>query len=177
MRLRTLLLTVALTAAAAAWAGNIRTRMYLYGFVSSFGDSTVYFTGIQITDSAWMDKKTKFLYSRDNYSYQLRDYMRGRGVENPTCVTFYAPKQKDIEKKYTALKKRYEKGGVYTIKYIEPSEFQYKAITPDESEIDNPNSKDKKKEKKEKKRDRTPPNMGKGGPTPGGGRPQGPPMR
>lgn len=79
-------------------AANKQTKLYIYGVVTSFNDSTIYFTDIMELDSAWVDSKTGFLYSRDNYSYQLRNYMRKNGVAYPTCITSYAKKRKDIEK-------------------------------------------------------------------------------
>ena len=65
-------------------AANKQTKLYIYGVVTSFNDSTIYFTDIMELDSAWVDSKTGFLYSRDNYSYQLRNYMRKNGVAYPT---------------------------------------------------------------------------------------------
>ena len=49
-------------------------KLYAFGFSASFNDSIVYFTDIQEIDSAWINEKTKFLISRDNYSYQLKNY-------------------------------------------------------------------------------------------------------
>lgn len=184
MKLRTLLLLAATMTTTMSWAGNINSKLFIFGFVSSFNDSTVYFTTIHETDSAWIDKKTKFLYSRDNYSYQLRDFMRNQGVENPTCVTIYAQKRKKIEKKYSSLLKRYEKNGYYTIKYVTPTEFVYNTITPDESEKEGYDSgvkKEKKKQKKDKQKrkdfDKNAPMPDGNGPMPNGNRPPQPPRR
>lgn len=113
-------------------AANKRTKLYMYGVVTSFNDSTIYFTDIMETDSAWVDGKTEFLYGRENYSYQLRDYMKKNGVAYPTCVTSYAKKRQDIEKKYAKIKKRYLEKNVFNIKYITANEFKYTPIVPDE---------------------------------------------
>ncbi len=113
---------------------NKPTTLFMYGFAASFNDSTVYFTGIQKVDTAWTDSKTGFLYSRENYSYQLRDYMKKHGSAYPTCITVYAKKRKDIEKKYETLKKRYASKGQYTVKFIPDNEFLFRPIIPDESE-------------------------------------------
>lgn len=178
MKQRIFLLSLVALATTALWAGNINKKTFLFGFVTSFNDSVVYFTTIQETDSAWTDKKTKFLYSRDNYSYQLRDYMRSQGVANPTCVTVYALKRKKIEKKYAAMVKRYEKNGYYTIKYVTPTEFTYNTISPDESEKDDYQKvmkkelkKQKKENKKSKKADKKARSTEEKGPKPDGKRP------
>ena len=113
-------------------AAGKRTRVYVYGFAASFNDSTVYFTDIQTLDSATVAARTHFLYGRDNYSYQLRDYLKTQGCSTPTCVTAFALKRKDIEKKYMAMKKKYA-NGKYTVKHIAPTDFSYMVIMPDET--------------------------------------------
>lgn len=143
MKLRTCTIIAGTMMSIMAFAANKQTKLYMYGFVTSFNDSTVYFTEIQETDSAWVDKKTGFLYSRNNYSYQLRNHMKKNGIEFPTCITVYAKKRKDIEKKYTTLKKRYSGKNTYTVKYISANEFQFRPITPDESEMEAAESKKK----------------------------------
>lgn len=162
-----------------AVAENKVQTLYIYGFAASFNDSTVYFTDIQKVDSAYIDSKTKFLIERENYSYQLKDYLKSQGWSTPTCITTYAKSRKDAEKKFVAMKRKYVNGGHYTIKYVSSPEFGYKAVTPTEvtyvSSGDNTDkaSKDKKGKKKKGDRDGMPaPSNG----APGNGeRPMGPP--
>lgn len=120
-------LMVAATTLGAGAAEKMKT-VYMYGFAASFNDSTVYFTEVQQMDSAFVDTKTNFLYSRNNYSYQLRDYLAGQGFANATCVTSYALTRKEAEKKYLALRKRYLEGGRYTIKYLKAADFSFLPI-------------------------------------------------
>ena len=116
---KSIILIAALTLSASiSFALNKPTRLYVYGFAATFNDSTVYFTNIEEIDTAWVDTKSKFLYSRDNYSYQFRDYLKSQGVAHPTCITGYATSRKEAEKKYTALKRRYTSKGKYNIKII-----------------------------------------------------------
>jgi hypothetical protein len=106
----------------------------------------VYITDIQQLDSAWVDAKTDFLYSRNNYSYQLREHLKANGCATPTCVTVFAKKRKQIEKKYMATKKRYTTKGRYNVKSITKHDFTYSCIVPDDSErIDLQKKKSKKK--------------------------------
>ena len=121
-----------------------KTPVFVCGISTSFNDSTVYFTEIQLMDSAYTDKKTGFLYSRDNYAYQLREHMKKNGVAHPTCAIIFDKKRKGIEKKYTSLKKRYATKGRYDVKYV--SDFEFTPIIPDESEM-----KAAPRQKKEKK--------------------------
>lgn len=150
MKLRLLLVTAFAIVASFTLADNKCTKLYMYGFAASFNDSTVYFTDIQEMDSVWTNTKTGFLYSRDNYSYQLRDHLKKAGVPHPTCITVYAKTRKELEKKYVALKKRYTTKGNYDVKYIASNEFEFYPITPSEDEIKEVAPAKKKKEKKSK---------------------------
>ena len=131
MRKLILTLVVALTALTAS-AVNKPEKVYMYGFAASFNDSTVYFTSLQEIDSAYIDSKTKFLYSRDNYSYRLRDYLSAHGAENYTCTTVFALNRKAAEKKYAKLRKRYTQGGKYTVKDLSKTDFFFVPIKEQE---------------------------------------------
>lgn len=106
------------------------TKLYAYGFAASFNDSTVYITDIMELDSAWVDVKTGFLYSRENYSYQLKQHLQAQGVLTPTCIISFAAKRKDAEKKYMKLRKKYTKvPGQYTVKPVTEQEFKFSSIS------------------------------------------------
>lgn len=111
-------------------------KLYAFGFAASFNDSTVYFTDIQEIDSAWINDKNDFLVSRDNYSYQLKNYFTSLGLEYRTCVISFALKRKDIEKKYQKMKNKYVKAGNYDIKSVSTNDFHFTAIKPDNYEIE-----------------------------------------
>lgn len=114
------------------WGANRPAKAYLFGFASSFNDSTVYFTEIQQLDSVYIESKTRFLYSRDNYSNQLREHLQQEGVNTPTCVTCFALSKKDIEKKYARLRKKYAANVKFIVKEVKQPGFRYEAIKPDE---------------------------------------------
>ena len=105
--------------------------IYMFGFAASFNDSTVYFTEIQRMDSAILVNKKYFLYGRDNYSYQLRDYLGAKGVKTPTCVTMFGKNHADAEKKYVRMKKKYVQGGRYTVKYLSTQDFSFSVVKED----------------------------------------------
>lgn len=112
-------------------------KLYAFGFSASFNDSIVYFTDIQEIDSAWINDKTDFLISRDNYSYQLKNYFTNIGQEHRTCVISFALKRKDIEKKYKKMKGKYVKAGEFSIKTLGKNDFQFTTIKPDDYELEN----------------------------------------
>ena len=112
-------------------------KLYAFGFSASFNDSIVYFTDIQEIDSAWINDKTDFLVSRDNYSYQLKNYFTNIGQEHRTCVISFALKRKDIEEKYKKMKEKYVKAGNFSIKTLGKNDFQFTTIKPDDYELEN----------------------------------------
>ncbi len=175
-------------------------KVYIFGFAASFNDSTVYFTNVQQLDSAWIDTKSKFLLSRENYSSQLGNYLAGKGLQNKVCVVSFDTKEKNAEKKLNKMVARYskapetkkkkqkdanlkantEQAPAYILKFIEPSDFTFENIKPYEVEAAEAAKAEKEKEKKgkkEKKNDRRPPMDGPGAGTPppmgmsGGGEP------
>ena len=91
----------------AVTAKNEPKTTYIFGFAQSFNDSTVYITGVQQLDSAYIQGKGKFLASRENYSYQLRDYLEQHGAGYRTCSVFYDTDQKKAEKKWVKLYDKY----------------------------------------------------------------------
>lgn len=146
-------------------AKDVRMPVYIFGFAASFNDSTVYFTEVQKLDSAWVNNKTKFLINRNNYSYQLRDYIQNKIAKNhPTCIVIFATNRIQCDKKYAELKRKYSsfsKGkkkhtAVYDVKYITPSEFSFSIIDASQQALEDnkPMTKEQKKAAKKALRDK-----------------------
>ncbi len=164
---------LALAALAATWAlsltvqaKNESKKAYIFGFASSFNDSTVYFTDIQEVDSAWFTGKAHFLVSRENYSYQLRDYLSGQGEDNRTCAVMYSTDAKKTEKLWNKLHTRYEHKQKsknnqkqvnqlppFQIKHLTKEQFAFQAVEPTDEGIqpEKPTKEALKEEKKAKK--------------------------
>lgn len=111
------------------------SKVYMFGFAASFNDSTIYITDIQEIKGAYVAERTKFLVNRDEYSYQLRNYLQGQGNAFPTCITSYAYDRKTIEKKFAKIKKRYidKNKGRYIIVNISKEQFTYQPVSSDEA--------------------------------------------
>lgn len=104
--------------------------VYVMGVSLCFGDSVVYFTDIQQIDSVRLTKEG-FLPSREGYSEQLKSFLLEKdGNMNHTCITYFAEKKADLQKKVTKLMKRYQSNGTTIIKQIPLSEFRY--VRPEE---------------------------------------------
>lgn len=145
-------------------AKNDVRKAYIFGFASSFNDSTVYFTDIQEVDSAWFTSKNNFLISRENYSYQLRDYLSNIGENQQTCMVEYNFDLKKLEKIWNKLYARYAHNQKkknkqrqtsqlppYKIKNLKKEQFAFQAVTPTEEYVEE-TPKLTKVEKKEAKK-------------------------
>lgn len=137
MRLRQLLIVTALLVGCVI-NGNAKgyrpAKIYMFGFAASFNDSTIYLTDIQTVNAYLVNNRTKFLANREDYSYQLRNYLQSNGLEAyPTCITMFAENEKDATRKYFKLKERYEKSKKkYSIKSLKDSQFKYTPVEPDQ---------------------------------------------
>lgn len=108
-------------------------KMYIFGFAASFNDTIVHFTNIQEIDSAWIEKKDKFLQMREMYSYQLRDFLASKKQMPRRTVVVYANKnKKKVEKKFLKFKKLYTQSKhqhqQYDLRYLDEQEFHFKTI-------------------------------------------------
>lgn len=106
-------------------------QAYMFGFVASFNDSTVYFTNIQQVDSVWVTKKKQFLAGRNQYSNQLREYFaQQRNMPNRTCVVVANVDRKKLEKKYIKMKNKYlvKSKKPYDVRNISENDFKFEAV-------------------------------------------------
>ena len=136
----------------------------MFGFASSFNDSTVYITSVQKVDSVYLSHKNLFLEGRDNYSFQLRDYLESIGEPKRTCIVMFDRNFKKAEKKWAKLYERYTKKtkakrlksgekpkelpSPWQVKSVDENKFTFKPITPDNME--EPMTKQERKEAKMK---------------------------
>lgn len=128
-----LLMFVALMAATAAEAKTVKVdNLYMFGFSASFKDSVVYVTDIQNVPQARINEK-KFLLDRDQYSYQLKNYLE-ETLQQPgrICLVIYDIDKKKAEKKYVKLMKKYKKG--YQVLYLNETQFRFKVTEDDADE-------------------------------------------
>lgn len=106
-------------------------KVYVFGLAASFNDSLVYITDIFEVDSAYIeDNRTHFLLNRGDYSYQLRNYFRQKGMGDRTCVTYWAMDAKSIEKQYAKVKKLYTEKSKdrYNVQFLTAKDFRYTAV-------------------------------------------------
>lgn len=121
-----LILFIAFSMGYVAYGDNKgKKEIYAFGFSASFTDSVVYFTDMQVLDSIKLDSKG-FLPERAQYSYQLKNYLEwDNGLKNRTCVIYFSPSQKKLQKEERKLHERYMKDKNVIVKQIPITEFRF----------------------------------------------------
>lgn len=116
----------------------------MFGVCFSAIDSTVYFTDIKQVPNTSVERGSGFLYSRNNYSYQLQQYFKSTSGSNYTAVTCYNQKRAKLEKKFAKMRQKYQKKH-FVVNYVH--DFAYNPITYSEmDEVDLPAEETKKSE-------------------------------
>ena len=99
--------------------------VYAFGISASFTDSVVYFTDIQILDSAKISKDG-FLAHRELYSYQLKNYLEdNRLQQNSTCMIYFSDNKKKIDKEALKVLGKYKKNKSIVLQKIDPEKFRF----------------------------------------------------
>lgn len=105
--------------------------LFLFGVALNPTDSVVYITDELLIENTQVYKKSKFLVNRDDYSYQLRDYMTSQGIRNRTCSITYAKSINALDKKYKKQVARFQKRG-YLIQHVDQGVFRFKTVRTEE---------------------------------------------
>ena len=99
--------------------------VYVFGVSTSFTDSIVYRTEIQLLDSVYLDEN-KFLPERYTYSYQMKNYLEyDKGLKDRTCAIYFNNDRAKLNKALQKLLARFKKSST-PVQIISASDFQFK---------------------------------------------------
>ena len=100
--------------------------VYAFGISASFTDTVVYFTDIQILDSAKVSKEG-FLSHRELYSYQLKNYLElEKNLSNRTCMIYFSENKVKLNKEMTKIVSQYKKNKSVALREVKTTEFSFK---------------------------------------------------
>lgn len=100
--------------------------VYVFGVGASFKDSVVYFTEVQVVDSAGLDHNG-FLPRREAYAYQLKNYIEyQKGKPDYTCMIYFSEHKSKLDKEASKVRKQYEKAGAFILENIRQADFVFK---------------------------------------------------
>lgn len=132
-KLTILALFLSIVCGAFAEKAKIKTDISIFGVAISISDSVVYMTDMQEIGKVTVEKKTKFLVDRREYSNRLSEYISRTGDGRMTTLVSYNLKKKKAEKRYRKIKERFIKDG-YVVKYITKEEFAFTPVRESEEE-------------------------------------------
>lgn len=132
-KLTILALFLSIVCGAFAEKAKIKTDISIFGVAISVSDSVVYMTDMQEIGKVTVEKKTKFLVDRREYSNQLSEYISKTGDGRMTTLVSYNLKKKKAEMRYLKIKERFIKDG-YVVKYITKEEFAFTPVQESEEE-------------------------------------------
>lgn len=111
-------------------AANMPTEdevVYLFGVSTNLNDTIVYFSDIVAIPYVRLQKKTKFLPYRSEYSLQMREYLEGTlGEKFQTVSIFFSDKEKKVKKRFAKMQKRMADEGYGRIVLLGQEEFTFK---------------------------------------------------
>lgn len=108
-------------------SSNSTNAIYLFGVSQQLSDSIAYVTNIYKIDRIELEKKTKFLPYRSEFSLQLKEYLEGQlHLKQQTACVFYSAKRKKLSKKFYKIKKRYLDNPNTKIVMIDEERFVFK---------------------------------------------------
>ncbi|MDR0894508.1 MAG: hypothetical protein LBN06_04315 [Prevotellaceae bacterium] len=99
--------------------------VYAYGVATSFRDTVVYITEIQVLDSAKLDKDG-FLPQRNLYPYQLKNYLENKWrAADYTCTISFSKKKETLTKDLNKLQNKLKKNKDNVIIMIPSNDFKF----------------------------------------------------
>lgn len=104
---------------------NNSKPVYAFGISASFIDTVVYYTEIQILDSAKISKDG-FLSQRELYSYQLKNYLEDSKLQqNSTCMIYFSESKVKLEKEATKILNKYKKNENMSVQLVNINKFHF----------------------------------------------------
>lgn len=102
-------------------------KVYIFGVGYHFGDSTIYVTAIEEVDSIALQKKTKFLPYRSEFTLQFRQYLETTtNQSHMTCCVFFSDKRNTLLKRFNKVKGRYLNSPGAILEMIGDDKFKFK---------------------------------------------------
>lgn len=99
--------------------------VYAFGVSTSFTDTVVYYTEIQLLDSVHLDKNG-FLPNRELYSNQLKNFLElDMNLLNRTCMIYFSNSKKGIDKEVVKILGKYKKNKAVGLQKIEAEKFRF----------------------------------------------------
>jgi|UniRef100_UPI003FEFFAE4 hypothetical protein len=132
--MRILFALVALCAALQVSARDRQQSIYMFAYGTSFNDSTIYLSTVEVVKNATLEQKTNFLNNRLSYSNAFKQFLDVKYSGIHTTAVFFNVKREKLEKMYLKIRRNTQKSRTMRLVEVPASDFRFPVLaTPNVS--------------------------------------------
>ena len=132
--MRILFALVALCAALQVSARDRQQSIYMFAYGTSFNDSTIYLSTVEVVKNATLEQKTNFLNNRLSYSNAFKQFLDVKYSGIHTSAVFFNVKREKLEKMYLKIRRNMQKSRTMRLVEVPASDFRFPVLaTPNVS--------------------------------------------
>lgn len=132
--MRILFALVALCAALQVSARDRQQSIYMFAYGTSFNDSTIYLSTVEVVKNATLEQKTNFLNNRLSYSNAFKQFLDVKYSGIHTTAVFFNVKREKLEKMYLKIRRNTQKSKAMRLVEVSASDFRFPVLaTPNVS--------------------------------------------
>ena len=132
--MRILFALVALCAALQVSARDRQQSIYMFAYGTSFNDSTIYLSTVEVLKNATLEQKTNFLNNRLSYSNAFKQFLDVKYSGIHTTAVFFNVKREKLEKMYLKIRRNTQKSRAMRLVEVPASDFRFPVLaTPNVS--------------------------------------------
>lgn len=132
--MRILFALVALCAALQVSARDRQQSIYMFAYGTSFNDSTIYLSTVEVVKNATLEQKTNFLNNRLSYSNAFKQILDVKYSGIHTTAVFFNVKREKLEKMYLKIRRNTQKSRTMRLVEVPASDFRFPVLaTPNVS--------------------------------------------
>lgn len=132
--MRILFALVALCAALQVLARDRQQSIYMFAYGTSFNDSTIYLSTVEVVKNATLEQKTNFLNNRLSYSNAFKQFLDVKYNGIHTTAVFFNVKREKLEKMYLKIRRNTQKSRTMRLVEVPASDFRFPVLaTPNVS--------------------------------------------
>lgn len=132
--MRILFALVVLCAALQVSARDRQQSIYMFAYGTSFNDTTIYLSTVEVVKNATLEQKTNFLNNRLSYSNAFKQFLDVKYSGIHTTAVFFNVKREKLEKMYLKIRRNTQKSRAMRLVEVPASDFRFPVLaTPNVS--------------------------------------------
>lgn len=135
--MRILFALVALCAALQVSARDRQQSIYMFAYGTSFNDSTIYLSTVEVVKNATLEQKTNFLNNRLSYSNAFKQFLDVKYSGIHTTAVFFNVNREKLEKMYLKIRRNTQKSRTMRLVEVPASDFRFPVLAAPNVSNDN----------------------------------------